>query len=142
MLAADAEVGVERFEGGLAERDEAALLALAEGRDQALLPVDVGELEPADLADAQARGVEDVEDGAVAQAPEALALGGLEDARDLVEDEDLGEAAGDLRAVDEGARVGFDGAFAEEEAGEAADGGEVAGGGLRAPRPWRPRATR
>ena len=129
MLAADAEVGVDGVEGGLAERDEAALLPLAEGGDEALLPVDVGELEADDLADAQARGVEDVEDGAVAQAADALALGGVEDAGDLLDDEDLGEAAGDPGAVDQGARVGGEGALAEEEAGEAADGGEVAGGG-------------
>jgi N-formylglutamate deformylase len=124
---AELEVGVKGHERRLAERHEAALFTLAQRKDEALLPIDVGDLEATELAHPQARRVHHVEHRPVAQAAEAVALRRLEEPPDLVKGEHLGEPPADLGPLDQLARVGREGPLPHEEAGEASHRGEMAG---------------
>jgi hypothetical protein len=59
-------VGADGFQGGLADGNEAFFAALASDADESFLPVDVSDLQTAQFADAQAAGVDGLQDGIVA----------------------------------------------------------------------------
>ncbi len=141
MLAADVEVGVYGVERRLPERHQAPLLALAERRDQPLGAVDVGELEADDLAHSEPGGVHHLEEGAVPQAAEPGALGRVEDARDLVEHQHLGEAPGEARPLDERAGIVVGSARSRTRKRTKPRTAERCRAADRAPRPCLPRAT-
>src|SRR3954468_5937686 len=67
--AAHRDVAAERVHGGAPQRDEPLLRALADRPDDPLLEIDRPPLQPGDLADAEARSVEQLDEGAVAHRP-------------------------------------------------------------------------
>ena len=108
------EVGAEGVCRHFAERHEALFVALADHAHEALLEVDVRDLQAAGFGDAQAAAVEDFEDGAVAQSgPAAGGVDGFEDGRNLLDAKDFREVATELRCLD--AVAGVVGAFALED---------------------------
>ena len=76
----------------LAERDRALLAALAADEHELLLEVDVGEVEPHRLRASQAGGVDELEQGTVAERERLVASDQLEQAIDLVGLRRLGQA--------------------------------------------------
>ena len=132
-------VALEGGEGGTADRDDAFLGALAEDADVLAEEVDVLYVEPAELGNAEAAGVEELEDGGIAQGHPGLGLfvdGNLErqgeQLVDLGEVEDDRELLFGLGELDFGDRALGVAAAVDEELVEGADGGEAeADGGLR-----------
>ena len=111
---------VRRF---LAERHDAVLAALAAADvHELLLEVDVAEVEPDRLGAAEARGVDELDERAVAQRERALALEGGELPVDLTA---CGASGSRAAAPRREARVG-DAGRAERVAQERADGRQLA----------------
>ena len=74
------EVDLDRFRGGVRERDVAILGALAQDNaEDAVFRVDVFDLEFRELAGADARAVEEFEDGAIAQAQRGIIRDGFDE---------------------------------------------------------------
>ncbi len=100
-LRAGVEVVAERVGGELPEGDEPLFVAFADHAHEAFLQIDVRDLQAAGLGDAQAAAVEDLEDGAVAQAgPAGVGVDGVEDGGDFLDGEDFREVAAEFRRVD------------------------------------------
>ena len=119
---ASGQIGREGVRRHLAEGDEPLLVALADDAHEALLEVDVGDLQGAGLRDAEAAAVEDLEDGAVAEgAPVAGGdVHGVEDGADFLDGEDLRQVAPELGRVDAVAGVVLAFAFEDEPVEEGA----------------------
>ena len=64
---APGQIAAQRVDGLPADRDDALLRALADAADEPPLEVDGGAVEADRLADAQARSIEQLDEGAVAQ---------------------------------------------------------------------------
>ena len=117
--------------GFLAERNEPLAIALADDADDALVEVDLVVLEVHQLRDAQARGVQHFEHGAIAVAQRIGDGRRAEQRLDLFFGERLRQRAADLRHRDLRGRIVLDHAFAHEVAEEAAERGKLPRGGAR-----------
>ena len=120
--------------GLAADRDDALLGALALGAEQSLVEVHVGEAELDGLGGAQAAGVDQLQEGAVAQRERIASAGPREQAGDVLAGEDGGQAAA-LRGSPEVVRgVVLDQLLAPEVLVEGAQAGCLALQGRRARR--------
>ena len=127
--AAGGEVRLEGADGGLTEEDRALLVALAANDGLAPDEIEAGDIETGELGDAQAAAVEELEDGAVAEALRRARIGRLDEGLEFRGLDDLGQA---LRLLGEGdavEEVPIGGAFVLEVAIEAVHGGRAAGDG-------------
>ena len=125
LLAVD-EPQLQLAHGARREGHEALFAALALDAEVAFGEVEVGDLEVAGFADAQAAAVEDFDDGAVA---EAFALGHVDrgdDAVDLLDGEDGGEPVAYLGGLVQAGGVLFEVFVEHEEMVEGAYAGEDA----------------
>src|SRR6185503_3337016 len=95
------EVGEDRVARAAADGHEALLLALAEDAQEAEVHAQRGRVEAARLRDAGAGRVEDLDDRAVAEADRAGQTGRREEALDLLDGEEAGDALPELRRLDD-----------------------------------------
>ncbi len=121
-----AEVGVDRLRGRRADGHDPLLGALAAGAQDADLEVDVGRLEVDRLRGAQAAGVHQLEQRAVAQGGGLGAAGLVEQLGDLVAAEHVRQAAALLGRAQVGGRVGLEDVLAAQVAIERAQAGDLA----------------
>ncbi len=96
----------------------ALLVALTEHTHEPVVEIEGFEVEPDELADADAGGVEQLENGAVALREGVLTRDRAEQRRDLDLVQCLGNALGHARRLDDLARVGREQPLAHEEAVE------------------------
>src|SRR3954468_1175092 len=126
LRAAAAEVGAERPRGGGADRHHPLLGALAAGAQDARFEVEVADLEVDRLGGAQAAGVHDLQQRAVAERGRLGALRLGEQLRDLVAREHLRELAALARRLELGGRVVLDQVLAPQVAVEGAQARDLA----------------
>ncbi len=107
-------------------------IALAHDAEHTLVGVDLAGLQVHELRDAQARGVEHFEHGAVAMAQRVRNDRRLQQRLDLFLGERLRQRAADLRHRNLRGRVFLDHTFANEVAEESTERGKLARGGARA----------
>src|SRR5215470_6022044 len=98
-FAAHGEPGIHGVEGLVSHGDDALLAALAHDADGALPPVDVVAVEAAAFGHAQPRGVEQLEDGSVAEAGRGALGRAVEELLGLVLGQERGQARGELGAA-------------------------------------------
>lgn len=132
VLRANGEVRIDRREARLAERNKAALPALSKGKNEPLTPLDVRQAEPDELAHAQPSRVENVQHRPIAEPSKRSGVRPVQQPPDLLDVQHLGEAAPDLWAIHERARIDLHHPLAQEKTRKAADSREVTG---RRPRP-------
>ncbi len=120
------------------ERDDALLVALAEAAHEAALEVDVGLAQPDELRGAQAAAVEQLEGGQVALPQRPGGHDPRQHALDLLDRQHARQVLAPLRRPHAVDGVLLEHALADEEAVEAAHGGEAPGDG--GARPGAPRA--
>ncbi len=125
----------ERLDGGAAEGDDALFVAFAADLGAGLIEVEILFAEGADFADAEASGVEEFEDGVVAES-EGVGIGGvggvagaLEHVGDFAFGEGFGEDLPGGRCFDVDGGVVLDALVEQEPAEEAAEATELAGDG-------------
>jgi len=104
-----------------AERDDAALLALAEGLHEARLEVHVPEAEPDEFGDPQSGGVHRVEHRRVPEAEGRRVVGGCEQGEDLIRADGLRQRAPRAGPIDELGRVACDEPLREQPLVETSD---------------------
>jgi hypothetical protein len=121
-----AEVGDERTRGGRPDRHEPLLGALAACAQHACLEVDVADLEPDRLRRAEPAGVHELEQRAVSQRRRLGAARRLQQPRDLVAREDLGQPPTLFGRAQVGGRVVGDEVLAAQVAVERAQAGDLA----------------
>jgi len=92
-----AQVARDDVRGFLAQRHDPLLAALAAHTHVLLLEVDVGEVEPDRLRAAQARRVDELDEGAVAKAERAVAVDRVDQLLDLLPLRRLWQPLGLLR---------------------------------------------
>ena len=128
---APAEIGVERPRGGSAVRHHALLAALAEDAHRARFAIDRVEIEPGQLGDAQARGVEHLEDGDVARTRVAAEATRIDHGRGLVGRQKGHELSRQARRPDVPRGIAPHDAAAGQEAIETAHGRQLTRDGDR-----------
>ena len=126
----------EPVERDVADRHEPLLVALADDPHEGAVDREVLAVEADRLADPQARGVQELEQGPVAQgvtgavpagsSRRLVAAGGLQQALDLVDGQRLGQQPGRSRQVEVGRDVDADQALAVGEPVEALERGRAA----------------
>ena len=125
----------QRFARRVVQRHEPLAAALALDGEHPVVGGEHAARERDQLRDAQAGGIERLERGVEAERAASRAtltrrlarlLGGVEQALDLGEGQDLRQGPAEPRAVDCRARIVVAHAFREQEAEELADGGELA----------------
>ena len=99
------DVGPRSRDGLATDRDQALLGALAPGAQHAERHVDVAHVQADGLRGAQAAGVHELEQGAIAQRRGIGPLGRAQQAADLVAAEDLRQALALARRAQVGRRV-------------------------------------
>src|SRR5262249_8857827 len=119
-------IGRERAQGGPADRYDALLPALAEDPYAPGLGVDRLPVEATQLAHAEPGGIQDLEEGAVAEPGERVGARGHQEPVRVVERQVRGQLARALRGGDADRRIGREPARVGEEAEEATHGGELA----------------
>ena len=125
-------VALHRVDGGLADRHDALLVALADHVDDAERLVEVVDLERAHLARAQAGGVHEFQHGAVAQPEGAVVRArGLDQFLHLARRERAGELLPRGGPLQEARRVLLQLEVGVQPAEEDAHGGQVADDGAR-----------
>src|SRR5438128_2591205 len=107
-------------------RHDALLAALAEDAHEARVRVEMLPVEAGELAHAEARGVEQLEDRAIAEAEGPVGPRGREQPVDVVERQVGGKLARRLRRGHDGGRVMCEALRVDQEAEETAHGGELA----------------
>ena len=115
----------------LAHRHPTLAVALADDADLQAGQVDPIRVEPGQLADPQPAGVQQLQDGRVADAARLGERRRVQDARHLVGVEHVGQVAAGSRAVEQRRHVSAGDPLAQGEAVEAADGGHLARLGAR-----------
>src|ERR1700761_8337522 len=125
--AAALQVAFERPAGGLADRQQPHLVALAEHPQLVFFPVEGVDVEVDDLLAAQPAGVGELEHRPVAQLQRCPRRDPLQQRAHLVAAQYVRQLLRTLRAGDQLGRVAADLLGADEEVVEAADRGEVAG---------------
>src|SRR5688572_3728528 len=120
------DIGAEEVDGPTSHGHDPLLGALAEDAEVARVEVEVGEAERGDLAGAEAAGVEQLDEGAIAEIETGGGLG-VGEAANLIAGEGVGEEAGLLGGHDEAGQV-----VALDETQEDAHGGGGPGDAGRA----------
>src|SRR5205823_3217830 len=119
-------VCLERAQRRTSHRHDALLAALAEDAHEARVRVEMLPVEAGELAHAEARGVEQLEDRAIAEAEEPVGPRRREQPVDVVERQVGGQLARGLRRGHDGGRVVREALRVDQEAEEAAHGSELA----------------
>ena len=119
-------IGAERLERRSPDRHDALLPPLAEDAHEARLGVERGPVEARELAHAQARRVQQLDDRAVAQAEHAGGGGGDQQTIDLVEAQVRRQLLPGLRGCDADGRVGSQPLRVDEEAKQPAHRSQLA----------------
>lgn len=117
---------MDAFGGGFGDENGAVFLTFAADDELAAFEVDAVAVELDELGDAEAAGVEELDDGAVAEAGFVGGVDGVEEGFDFVVVEKGDLFSNDVGEFDEGGVEGFDFAFGEVFE-EAAEGDEVVG---------------
>ena len=102
------------------EKHHPFFVPFAAHEQRTLAQVEVAEIYTYDLAEANAARVHQLEDGAIADALRGVLVRGGDEGRQVLLREDGRETAFSLRCADAGEGVGFEAAFAHEEAEEIA----------------------
>lgn len=127
------DVGCQRSDGGLSDGDDPLLPPLSRDSHDSGVEIDVLNVEPAQLADSDSRGVQQFQDGPV---PKALRGGGIDaghESSDLVVGEDAGrQNGGDADLLEHLGQVDAEESVVLEESEESVGGGGevVDGSGL------------
>src|SRR5690606_12193220 len=125
-LRADLDETLDRRQGEASDRHDPLASALAARLDHLGREIDVADVERGELAHAQPGRVERLEDRAVTDRLERIALWRVEQALDLVGRQEVRELLLDLRRLDVLHRIGLQVALANEELVEAPDRRELA----------------
>jgi hypothetical protein len=120
------EVPLDRCSCGHAEDTDAFFVAFPADAHRLVAQVYFRHVQAGDFADAEAGGVKELEEGAVAEAGGPGAVGGGEEAVDILGGEDMGQAARRFGSGDAEEGVGFEDALGAEPAVEGADGADFA----------------
>jgi hypothetical protein len=125
--AADREVVLQSRERFAPDRHDAFLAPFAEDSHQLLLQVEATDIQAGEFADAQATGVEQLEDCPIAQRQVTGAVAALHQGAGFVDRQGLGEVAVALRGGQPRGGVGGEDSLAHQVAEEGPQGRELAG---------------